>query len=194
MLHSLAERMAVFLFDKNDEYPLEIYTYGLELIISSVVETFVLIVLGVFLNSILETIVFVLSFSFLRFFTGGYHAQSYLKCAFVTVIVYLVVIFIYELFKDIFLSCQIGVIVFVFLLSFVFVYIFAPIENANKKIENKRKTKQLALYILVLELVLIVSGLLANFSYLLVILPTVFSVDVLMILEFIRKRGDKVEQ
>lgn len=194
MLHSLAERMAVFLFDKNDEYPLEIYTYGLELIISSVVETFVLIVLGVFLNSILETIVFILSFSFLRFFTGGYHAQSYLKCAFVTVIVYLVVIFIYELFKEIFFSSQIGVIVFVFLFSFVFICIFAPIENANKKIENKRKTKQLALYILVLEFVLIVLGLLANFSFLLVVLPTALSVDVLMLVEIIRKRGDKVEQ
>lgn len=98
------------------------------------------------------------------------------------------------MFKEIFFSCQIGVIVFVFLFSFVFICIFAPIENANKKIENKRKTKQLALYILVLEFVLIVTGFLANFSFLLVVLPTVISVDVLMILEIIRKRGDKVEQ
>lgn len=40
MLHSLAKRIAVFLFDKTDEYPLEIYTYGFELLISSITETF----------------------------------------------------------------------------------------------------------------------------------------------------------
>lgn len=48
MLHSLAKRIAVFLSDKTDEYPLEIYTYGLELIISSIAETLLLIVLGIF--------------------------------------------------------------------------------------------------------------------------------------------------
>lgn len=52
----------------------------------------------------------------------------------------------------------------------------------------------MAFIILLLEYVLIVTGLLANFSFLLVVLPTVLSVDVLMILEIIRKRGDKVEQ
>lgn len=194
MLHSLAERIAVFLFENTDEYPLEIYTYGFELLISSIIETLILIISGVILNSFLETIVFIISFSFIRFFAGGYHAKSYLKCAVVTVIVYLLVIISYELFKDISFICQMGVIVLVFLLSFVFVCVFAPIENANKKIENKQKTKQIALLILLLEFVLIVTGLLANFSYLLVILPTVFSVDVFMILEILRKRGENVEQ
>lgn len=194
MLHSLAERMAVFLFDKNDEYPLEIYTYGMELILSSIAETFILIVLGVVFSRFLETLIFIISFSSIRFFTGGYHAQSYLKCAVVTVIVYLLVIISYDLFKEVYFRFQIGVIAFVFLLSFVFIYIFAPIENANKTIENKQKTKKVAFIILLLEYVLIVTGLLANFSFLLVVLPTVLSVDVLMILEIIRKRGDKVEQ
>lgn len=194
MLHSLAKRIAVFLSDKTDEYPLEIYTYGFELLISSITETFILIVLGVILDAFLETIVFVISFSFIRFFVGGYHAKSYLKCAIVTVIVYLLVIISYELFKEVYFILQIGVIVFAFLFSFVFICIFAPIENANKKIENKKKTKQFSLCILVLEFVLVLLGLLANFSFLLVVLPTVISVDVLMILEIIRKRGDKVEQ
>ena len=155
--------------------------------ISSITETFILIVLGVILDAFLETIVFVISFSFIRFFAGGYHAKSYLKCAIVTVIVYLLVIISYELFKEVYFILQIGVIAFAFLFSFVFICIFAPIENANKKIENKKKTKQFSLCILVLEFVLVLLGLLANFSFLLVILPTVFSVDVLMIIEILRK-------
>lgn len=136
MLHSLAERIAVFLFDKTDEYPLEIYTYGLELIFSSIAETFVLIVLGVIFNLFLETIIFILSFSFLRFFTGGYHAKYYLKCAIVMVIIYLLAIISYELLKTISFSCQMGLIMLIFLISFVLIGTFAPIENANKRIEN----------------------------------------------------------
>lgn len=36
MLHSLAKRIAVFLIENTDEYSLDIYTYGLELLISSI--------------------------------------------------------------------------------------------------------------------------------------------------------------
>lgn len=46
MLHSLSEKIADFLLEKNDDYPLEVYTYGMELIISSVLEFIILLIIG----------------------------------------------------------------------------------------------------------------------------------------------------
>lgn len=193
MLHSLAERIAFFLFDETDEYPLEIYTYGMELILSSIAETFILIVLGVVFSRFLETLIFIISFSSIRFFTGGYHAKSYVRCAVVTLIIYFICLISHEMINLFTFATVLIISGVIFFGSLIVIGLFTPIENKNKKIENKQRLKRISLITLVLEFVLFFTGLFADFSQALVILPTVLSVGVLMLVEIIRKRGDKVE-
>ena len=193
MLHSLAEKIAVFLFDEKDKYPLEIYTYGMELLISSILETVILLILGILLNKFIETLIFIFAFSAIRFFTGGYHAKTYSGCAIVTVFVYLFTLSCYEILWKYLSDYLICIYTLVLLISLLLIVKFAPIENVGKSIENKQKIKRISVIVLITEFVLMFTGLSVDFHCFFVILPTLFSVDVLMLIEIIGKRGDKNE-
>ena len=86
MLHILSKRIAFLVCEKTDLLPLEIYVYGFELIISSIIETGALLLVGFLIGKFVETILFLVSFSSIRFFSGGYHANSYFKCFAVTLV------------------------------------------------------------------------------------------------------------
>ena len=193
MLHSLAEKIAVFLFDEKDKYPLEIYTYGMELLISSILETVILLILGILLNKFIETLIFIFAFSAIRFFTGGYHAKTYSGCAIVTVFVYQFTLSCYEILWKYLSDYLICIYTLVLLISLLLIVKFAPIENVGKSIENKQKIKRISVIVLITEFVLMFTGLSVDFHCFFVILPTLFSVDVLMLIEIIGKRGDKNE-
>lgn len=136
MLHLLCERIAVFLFDRSDEYPLEIYTYGMELIVSSAMEFVTLIAIGIVFSKLVETIIFILAFSFIRFFTGGYHSKTYLRCAVVTVVTYLFVLVDYELLVNYASKYVICLSILVFLISLFLILKFATLIFTNPYTEN----------------------------------------------------------
>ena len=103
MLHILSKRIAFLVCEKTDLLPLEIYVYGFELIISSIVETGALLLVGFLISKFVETILFLVSFSSIRFFSGGYHANSYFKCDYCIYFsrVYIITCYIYKV-----LSCE----------------------------------------------------------------------------------------
>ena len=47
MLHRLSEYIADYFFDENDKYPKEVYKYGIELTISSILGTLMIIITGI---------------------------------------------------------------------------------------------------------------------------------------------------
>lgn len=195
MLHTLSERIADFLFDEKDKYPLDVYTYGFELIVSSLLELLMLMIIGVLSGELVETIIFVIIFSLLRFFTGGYHAKTYLRCGVITAINFLSVLISTELL----LMCTSEIIRFVCFISFLFSFYiiskYAPIENENKKLYNKKRLKIIAVLILLLEttvFVIIYKSLKINQA--LIFIPTILSVDILMLVEIFKNGGKANEK
>ena len=89
-----AKRITAFFIKKGiwEEEKADVYEYGLDIIISSVSLTSLLLIMGVFLNKLLHTIVFILVFTLLRTQSGGYHATTRLGCAATTIFLYLTVI------------------------------------------------------------------------------------------------------
>ena len=77
MLHSLSKRIAFFVCEKTDLLPLEIYVYGFELIISSIIETSALLLVGFLIGKIIETMLFLFSFSSIRFF----YRSNFFRCS-----------------------------------------------------------------------------------------------------------------
>ena len=77
MLHRLSERIALSVYNSSDKIPLDIYIYGFELLVSSVIETISLLLIGLLTGKFVETVIFIISFSSIRVFSGGYHANSY---------------------------------------------------------------------------------------------------------------------
>ena len=80
MLNFISTKIADKFFDDNDKYPKEVYIYGIELLISSAVSTVVIFLIGLLTNTFFESVVFLISFSAIRVYTGGYHSMTYLRC------------------------------------------------------------------------------------------------------------------
>ena len=94
MLNKMAKKLSNRLL-KNEvitEDVIDVYVYGFELIISSLVNTLVIILAGSLLGEIVQTMSFLFVFILLRSFTGGYHANTYTKCSIVTFSTYVTVL------------------------------------------------------------------------------------------------------
>lgn len=61
-------------------YSLEVYRYGFELLASTLINVWVLIIIGVVTNTELQAVMYCIGFVVLRIFAGGYHASTHLRC------------------------------------------------------------------------------------------------------------------
>lgn len=120
-----------YLPTKEDEI---IFHYGLELLLNAVVSVSVLLCIGTLLGYLKETIIFYLTYLFLKKNTGGYHANSHLGCI---LQFNLCCLCFFLLYKHHLLPLYRPGIIFLLLVS---VFVFAPIEDHNKKVAPKQFT------------------------------------------------------
>ena len=115
----------------------EIYEYGFELSISSVIGIILVLAIGLISGRFWESIVFYIVFCFTRLFTGGFHAPSHLLCKLTFSSILLAVLLLDWLLHGI-------EDYYWFVLHFYSVVIvcqFAPIENPNKELTKRHKVK-----------------------------------------------------
>lgn len=136
MLHKTADNLARSLLKHRviQEDSFDVYVYGFELLLSSLFSTCLIIVSGLIIHKILETIAFLVVFIVLRSYSGGYHASKYFVCTIVTLCVYASVMAASSLLAVNYLA-----FVILCILGIVPLSIWAPIENPNKEISQKRK-------------------------------------------------------
>lgn len=140
MLESIAEDIT-FLLLKNKiiEYEdSDIYIYGFQVIISSMMVTMSLLILGVLLNRILLTLVFMLVFVSLRINTGGYHADQFKDCLRLSLMIYLVEILLVKLIPNEYkiISSFIALII-----GTSIIFVKAPVEHKNNPLTPIEKIK-----------------------------------------------------
>ena len=188
MLHRIAETLATKVFGKDEKY-IEIYVYGIELFISSMFCTLLLLIAGVITETLIESIIFIISFSALRIFTGGYHSNSYIACTMITMAIYFSVILLYHLaFKfmsSLFFEILISIV------TIIVVCLFAPVENTNKHIVKSKVLiyKMKAVVISTLEIAIcLVLNYYFNFHQIVIIIPILFYIDLLVVLPMIFRR------
>lgn len=190
MIHALAKRITALFFDEKDRYPKEIYSYGIEIIISVIIGTILVLILGCLLGKVIESILFLLSLSVLRSFTGGYHAKNYLCCNIIlcssfilSTLTYIIIINRYNLLLNI------GI----FVVSIILVIKYVPVKNTNKNIvDNKRKYRIISLGIITAQLFSSVFVYhLFGIYQVLIILPTILTVDISIFAEIIIQKRRK---
>ncbi len=146
MLSKIAERLTRHLLRCNiiNEEDKDIYIYGLELLVSFIFSVSIIILLGVLLNSIFETIIFLMVFILLRGFSGGFHARTYWMCSFVTFLTYGISL----LFSKLIFIHLIGYMI-LFVIGVIIMIIFSPIDHPNKALSQKQKKKFKSLSVIV---------------------------------------------
>ncbi|HPF55267.1 MAG TPA: accessory gene regulator B family protein [Clostridiales bacterium] len=97
MLHKLALKISDYFKKMNVlKVDQEIYTYGIELILSDVLNLLILFIAACVLNRILETAVWSAVFLVSRKYTGGFHAPSHFLCILTAQIGFIVSYFVCE--------------------------------------------------------------------------------------------------
>lgn len=76
MIKSLSNKITSFLVCNNsiDNEDCEICSYGLEVLISSLINTVIVLFIGAILGKFMQTVVFIVCYCSIRQFSGGYHA------------------------------------------------------------------------------------------------------------------------
>lgn len=112
----------------------EIYVYGFELILSFMSSVTIVLFLGAIIHKIIETLIFLTLFIVIRRFTGGFHAETYLKCQICTIGFYLCVL-------GLTLVDQPSLLIHVLLMIFgtLIIILIGPIESPYKPLSNKQR-------------------------------------------------------
>lgn len=114
----------------------DIYTYGAELMISSVLGVLVALLLSFITGAVLEGAVFIAVFAWLRRYTGGHHADSYVKCIGIFTALIVVALSLIFYTPD---SILVMLTIFIAALSLLIVYFIAPVGHKNKPIKTDKK-------------------------------------------------------
>lgn len=119
------------------------YVYGWEIILLTLLEITNILIIGLFTNSLGNAIIFLVTFVLVRRYTGGYHANTSLKCNICLVLIYLLNLYItfnYEADIVILITATL-------ICGIVIIFKIGPIENENKQlsINQKESSKKLSL-------------------------------------------------
>lgn len=80
-----------------DENMIEIYIYGLEIIFSSLFTTLSILLIGLFMKSFGFTLLYLIITIPLKLYAGGYHAETYKKCFFISNVSFFITLCIHRL-------------------------------------------------------------------------------------------------
>ena len=139
MIAKLSHIIANFFISQKvvPEEQREVYEYGFELSISSVIGILIVLAIGLVSGRFWESVVFYIVFCFTRLFTGEYHASTYLRCKLTFAGLLLAVLLADWLLKEI--ESYYWFILHFY--SLVVVCGLAPIENPNKELTERQKVK-----------------------------------------------------
>lgn len=149
-MNSIALLLTEKIIQKNIIKPedKEIYKRGIELILSDIINVFLVLSLGIITKTFLLSCIYFVVFCSVRKFSGGFHAKTYGMCRTVTVGVYAAVIAAAS-----FIKTHTGIwIAVIDIFSVITVILLAPVRHPNKELNSTevRANKFLAVAAVVL--------------------------------------------
>ncbi|WP_312693504.1 accessory gene regulator ArgB-like protein [Caproiciproducens sp.] len=159
----------------------EIYLFGIETALLKLIHFSTMLIIGLCAGKLLETFVFIVSYSTLRVYAGGYHAKTRLRCYGIS---WLLILFVL-LFTE-FCPNQIAFVVsiLVSLPSYFIIFLLAPVDNINKPLDDTEIHHYKIKARIVLSVELIIS-MIFLFTYLiqisLIVSLSIFSVAIMLV-------------
>lgn len=140
----------------------EVVVYGLEIMLSTLVNVFVMLLIGIISHNLFATVIYLLCFCNIRVVAGGFHANTHLSCLLCLTFTYL---FIVGINPYITVKYNTALIV-IAVISYVVTLWMAPILNGKRtfsteEIQSAKKKTRLILFI---ELLVTVGLYLINFE------------------------------
>lgn len=137
MVHRLSKIIADFLLKKDaiSESEIDIYVYGYEMIILSLIDFCIVVSIGLIFEELFAMLTFFAVFVSVRIYTGGYHANTVLRCKSVFTMISLSIIFLLKL--------KYPLLLYILILSLFIItcVCLVPVENSNKPLDKSEQMK-----------------------------------------------------
>ena len=114
-----------------------VYHYGFELMVSTAVHALIVIIAGIVMKSLMESLLFWWVLAVVRGQTGGYHAETYLKCNIVFALVLTASLWWAKYSAPYY---NYAVIIIQFAVYFITVLFLCPVENKNKPLNSEHSS------------------------------------------------------
>lgn len=102
----------------------------MQVLISNVMASTIVVSIGVLISKLLESVIFILLYSTLRIYTGGYHAKTSLSCNIVFSLA-----FIMTLVQEQFMINNYCIWLFV-VISYIIIVKYSPVRNVNRTLDK----------------------------------------------------------
>lgn len=189
----LSKSMVQFLKVKHiiAEKNAEIYQYGFEMIISTILGFLITLFIGILLQSVWLSLLYYVIFVLMRQLTGGYHADTNWKC---NIVFFAVTLFTVGMEKIIYINQMYTFPLHILLLiaSTMIIWNGTPVENVNKPLTASQKKWHHKIAQILLCLLVIASCVLYYFGILqisILIALTLFIIAMLIVIEISRKEN-----
>ncbi|WP_167955724.1 accessory gene regulator ArgB-like protein [Anaerosporobacter faecicola] len=197
MITKIASRLTIFLVNRGivSREDIPIYTYGYEALFASVVNFIVIMTLGLIFHQGWHSVVFFVVFALTRIYSGGYHAQSYLKCNLVLGGIYVLTVVLNQAQECTNASYE----MLIFVLFYLTVILkFAPVPDSRKQLTKaeRMKFREKVLFLSAIWTILIAIFYFVNFNLAFNVAITLFVVAVLIVIQHLCKgeEGNRNEE
>ena len=135
----------------------DIFKYGIDFFVISVLEVMSVIIISLFFKNFWYTLLYFFGFIPLRIYSGGYHADTKLRC-------YIILLFVYGIFtmlvKYISEAYILPLEIISIMLTAIMVLLSAPIVSNNKSINviERNFYRKFSIYIMLIEFIIILFG------------------------------------
>lgn len=129
----LSDALGFKLNSTNEEK--EIYAYSIEVILSLILNIIILYETAYVIGKIPELIIFIIFFSGLRAYAGGYHARTHIECMTLSFIIFI----ISSMSSTWFIAFGEIIMIVGITASILLVFKYAPSESDNKPLSNSQK-------------------------------------------------------
>ncbi len=155
MIYRFAKHIA-FLLNKRSyikDEELELFEYGIFLVLSQIIYSFICLVCGAVFGCVKESVIFYVCFMFVREYAGGFHASSEIRCFVISTISIIASVSFIKL--TVTKSTDI-LFITLFVLAVSVIALFSPIDTVEKPLtpdERKNFRKKSLIILCVLSLI-----------------------------------------
>ncbi len=196
MLEKAAIALTEFMYKKGAISPSNrpTFIYGFQLALSTLCSSLSILAISIFWGKPLSALMFFIVFFWIRLFSGGFHANTYLSCFFLTNVIYLLVVLVSEL---LFRFSSIPLLVSAQTLSGLIVLSFGPIRHKNHPLSETvymRNQKVSRWLVVVFEMLFpCLSFLTGSLIWMSLFSASLMAVAILMIIPKLQERRNQYE-
>lgn len=156
MIGKLSKKLLSILYRHKliDNDNIELLEYGLFLFFSYILYAVICLACGAVFHSLIQSVIFYLTFCVVRVFAGGFHASTETRCFIISALS--IIISVYSIKQFTVQNLNLCFVILL-LISSIIIFIFAPVDTDNKKLdsEERKRFRKISRIILICFLLII---------------------------------------